>query len=45
MYLKSSWDKTEIMIGIETNIDVNVDLLTTWEIHHSPRAVVSIPVG
>ena len=29
------------VIGIDTNIEVIVVSLTTWEAHHSPRAVVS----
>ena len=30
-------------LGIDTNIEVIVVSLTTWEAHHSPRAVVSLP--
>ena len=30
-------------IGIDTNIEVIVVSLTTWEAHHSPRAVVNFP--
>ena len=42
------WDHWEIrlkyvIIGIYTNIEVIVVSLTTWEVHHSPRAVVSFP--
>ena len=32
-----------IVIGIDTNIEVIVVSLTTWEAHHSPRAKVSFP--
>ena len=29
---------THFVIGIDTNIEVFVVSLTTWETHHSPRA-------
>ena len=36
------WNEKEVHqlnIGIDTNIEVIVVSLTTWEAHHSPRAM------
>ena len=37
-------DTRQMVIGIDTNIEVIVVSLTTWEAHHSPRAKPEVSI-